>query len=350
MHIDELLKNFEAVEPDHDGYLMRCPAHNDGAPSLKLIVHENRKVGITCRRGCANSAVVKAAGLTWAAFFDVTGETNLQSSERAVPVSGAPVLLLRRYLERLAYLDTPAAGYAQRRFGISPKQGAEIGLGFDHNGGFQFTSYSFERFPRLIVPMRDFEGVARGLQGRDLSGQCPGRWLSLANPEGQHWARYGVFPGPVRPKSIVLTEGPGDALAVRSAGVSSVLVRGAQLARVPGLAAEIVAGAGERRIVIAGDNDTAGDLFVKGIASALIGAGAQEVHRMVVPDLGDKSDVALWQETRPETFADELRDALSKAKKLRWDGELKHDPARVQQWRADKYASLTKERVVWTPS
>lgn len=346
MHIETLLSHFEAVEPDHDGYLMRCPAHSDGAPSLKLIVHENRKVGITCRAGCSSSAVVQAAKLTWRDFFDVEGEANLQTSERAVPVSGAPVLLLRRYLEHLSYVDTPAAEYAQRRFGISPEQGAEVGLGYDVVGGFQYTSYSFTRFPRLVVPMRDFAGTARGLQGRDLSGHCPGRWLSLANPEGQHWGRYGFFPGPSRPRSIVLTEGPGDALAARSTGVSAVLVRGAQLARVPGLAEEIATGAGDRRIVIAADNDAAGDKFAKGIAASLVAASA-DVYRMDVPDLGDKSDIAQWQETRPETFAEEFLDSLSRARKLRRDGELKHDPQRVQQWRQSVHEGMTKERRVW---
>lgn len=347
MHINDLLTKFGGATEDHDGYLVVCPAHADSKPSLKLMVHANRKVGMTCRAGCRNADVVRAAGITWRDLFDVTGEAAVVNADSSTPVTGAPVLQVRRYLERLEYAGTPAVGYAAKRFGISEAVGTEIGLKFDHDGGFEYTTSSFTRFPRLVVPMYDFDGVARGLQGRDLSGECPGRWLSLRNPEGQHWTRYGYFNGPRRPSLAVINEGPGDALAVRSIGLSSVLVRGAALGKSPELAAEIAAGLTGRRAVIAADNDEAGDRFAKSIAVALIAAGHNEVYRMTVRDLGPKSDVADWWERHPAEFEEEFTASLTKARKLRWDGELKHDPRRAAAWKTAVHTTLTEERRIW---
>jgi putative DNA primase/helicase len=299
----EILGRFKEVSEEADGgYLAVCPAHNDSRPSLRIWRGDDNKVRMSCRAGCNTGDVIRFADLVWADLFDVTGEGNTVPREAPKMVTGAPVTRLRMWLDALPLGD---GTYAEDRFGIDPETAERLGLrfmdvDFDGTRNPSFVSRSFSRFPRLVVPLDGFDGVTRGAQGRDLSGRCPGRWLSLSNPDGQRWAQYGVFRGEAGYGVVVVSEGPGDGLTVAALGYDAVCIRGASLAGSPDLLAELAAGLKGYQVIAAGDNDEAGQRFNRALAEGLKPFGI-EVFALPIPDLGPKTDITHWREFTVET-------------------------------------------------
>lgn len=312
MDIQDLLSRFRDVTEQHDGgYLMRCPAHGDSRPSLRLWVGADAKARITCRAGCDSEKVVTAAGLTWRDMFDVSGQTLVVPTERPQLVGADPLAALNAYAYRTsrAYAGSDAERYASRRFGVQPEQAETLGLGCDPGHGCTHTGPMYRAHPRLTVPLRDFSGKPHGLQGRDLSGRCPGRWLSLTNPTGARWGQYGVLRGWGGAPQAIVCEGPGDGLTAASAGYTAVVIRGASLAANPELMAELTAGLADYHVFVAGDADPAGQAF-----NAAVAAGLQrEARAITLPNLGAKADLTDWRERDPGAFPAELRAAIEAA-------------------------------------
>lgn len=114
------------------------------------------------------------------------------------------------------------------------------------------------------MPLAGFDGVVRGLQGRDIAGKCPARWVSLANVGGRTWAKYGYLSGGSGYDTVIVTEGPGDALTALGVGYDVVMIRGASMARNAALVQELADGLRGRDVVVAGDPDNAGSGFTGG--------------------------------------------------------------------------------------
>lgn len=331
MRAEEILARFEDVTEQPDGgFLARCPGHGDSRPSLRIWFGENGTARLTCRAGCEPAAVVKAAGLRWPDLFNVTGDVPTVSSEPAAIVGAGQIASLRMYLDSAADFvqreavdgDALAAAYATRRFGVTGEDAVRLGLGYD-DGSLPGLTYqddegrqrnyrttAFRRYPRLIVPLVGFDGVARGLQGRDVSGDCPVRWMSLFNPEGLHWAMYGVLKASQPTDVYLVTEGPGDGLTAVSAGFNAVLVRGASLAARPELVEELAAGLKGKRVVVAGDNDPAGRAFTERLAAGLAAFGIA-VHQLPIPFEGD--DLTDWRARNVADFPADLAAAVDSA-------------------------------------
>jgi putative DNA primase/helicase len=275
---------------------------------------------MTCRAGCATADVISAAGLTWADMFDATGESLTVPAEPPALVGEPFTAELAAYVAATA-LDLPdplsetakrARNYALRRFGLDADTAAELGIGVDYGrGGFGYRSRAFLAYPRLTVPLRGFDGVPRGLQGRDITEGCPGRWIGLKNPEGLHWATYGVFGGQGGYGAVLITEGPGDALTAVSVGYDAVAIRGASLAASPELVAELAAGLAGRQVLVCGDNDTAGNGFSARLAASLTAHGLS-VAVLEVPYSG--ADLTEWRErVGARAFPAMLHDAVRTA-------------------------------------
>jgi putative DNA primase/helicase len=283
--------------------------------------------------------VVAAAGLRWADLFHATGEGSTVPREAPKMVTGAPVTRLRMWLDSRA-LTQQAAAYAADRFGIDHETAERLGLKstpanptiVDDNFP-SFLSSSFLRFPRLVVPLDGFDGVTRGAQGRDLSGKCPGRWLSLSNPEGQRWAQYGVFRGEAGYGVAIVSEGPGDGLTVAALGYDAVCIRGASLAGSPDLLAELAAGLKGYQVIAAGDNDEAGQRFNRALAEGLKPFGI-EVFALPIPvTLGAKADITDWRTYNPDGFARDFHTSVKNAQPViaREVAEAAHRKAEVAE-------------------
>lgn len=323
MHIDDLLGKFEGCRWDSDGYLVRCPSHADGDPSLKIFIGEDRKVRMTCRAGCDTGQVVEDAGLRWSDLFDVTGDVDTVPAEPPSPAGADALSELAKYADATAERLQDSSGeseharsYAFDRFGIDAGTAAELRLGLDFcdvSSVFAYRSRSFTNYPRLTVPLNDFSGEPRGLQGRDFSGKCPARWVSLTNPTGQAWQRWGYMAGGGGYDAVIVAEGPGDGLTAVALGYDAVVIRGAALAGSESVLEALAEGLAGRQVIAAGDGDSAGAAFNRRLAEGLRPHGIN-VAELQIPDHGPKTDITKWREADPESFAATFHASVRSAK------------------------------------
>ncbi|MEV4939609.1 phage/plasmid primase, P4 family [Streptomyces zaomyceticus] len=334
MRLSEILGRLDGVEEDHDGYLALCPAHNDrNHPSLKLTLKADGMLLIVCRTGCERKDILTKLRLSERDLYNVDGQGVKTISAKA-PESIGPgeIAGLRMFVDEtsaaLAEDDAEAARtYLLDRFGLSAEAAEDFGVGFAQEGARpqSWLSSRFTRYPRLSVPFAGFDGVIRGLQGRDLSGRCPARWVGLTNPEGKAWIKYGVFRSGAGFDTVLICEGPGDALTAVGAGYDSVAIRGAGLARNAALVEELADGLRDLDVVIAGDRDRAGAGFTDSLAVALIRAGVM-VRRLEIPNDGD--DLTDWRGRDPEAFPAALHAAVRSAPVVEPEGPKPEEPAK----------------------
>ncbi|WDM16701.1 DNA primase [Streptomyces lavenduligriseus] len=325
MRLSEILGRLDGVEEDHDGHLALCPAHNDRRhPSLKLTLKADGMLLMVCRTGCMKSDVLERMRMREADLFDVVNDVQAHTISAKAPVSIGPgeIAGLRVFVDdcTLALGDTSghpwaeeARDYIARRFGLSVEQCADLGVGFydpDCSRPFSWLSRAFTRYPRITVPLYGFDGVARGLQGRDISKKCPARWVSLTNVDGRTWSKYGVLQGGAGYDTILVTEGPGDGLTSVGVGYDALIIRGAGLARNAALVAELVERLRGRDVVLAFDPDDAGERGIGALAEALIRDG-NPPRQLPFPNA--KEDLTDWRERTPETFPAELHRAVRSA-------------------------------------
>ncbi|MGW1839825.1 phage/plasmid primase, P4 family [Streptomyces sp. NPDC002067] len=330
MLLADLLARFDQVTDEPDGgYSALCPGHSDSRPSLRIWRGEDLKVRMTCRAGCRTEDVITAVRLSWSDLFDVSGPGNTVSAERPELVPARLVAPLAAYIDRTsAALGNYSSAWAERardylaaRFGLDVETAAELGIGVDpgdQGEGFPYLSRQYRAHPRLTVPLYGWDGAARGLQGRDLSGECPARWLSLVNPRKHRWSPYGVFRGAGEYGTVLVCEGPGDALTAAACGYDAVAIRGAALAGSPELVAELAEGLRGALVILAGDNDAAGSGFTSRLAAGLDEHGVT-AYALEPPRAG--WDLTDWREDDPERFAAELHRAVKAARPVRDSGD-----------------------------
>lgn len=333
MLFKDLLGIFESVTEEADGgYLALCPVHGDSRPSLRIWRGEDNKVRTTCRVGCTFKDIAKAVDLPQTAFFNATGVGATVSAERPTIVPTAFTAKLAMYMdstvdaleEGSGQWPARAASYLMDRFGLSVDQAADLGVGVDPGNivGLEYVdaegtkrncrSKGFQAYPRLTVPLNSFAGYAQGLQGRDLTGHCPGRWVSLTNPPGHHWGQYGVLRGQGGYSVTIVTEGPSDGLTAVAVGYDVVIIRGAGLASVPELVAELAENLRGTQVIAAGDTDTAGQAFNRKLAEGLKPFGI-DVYALPIPKLGPKTDLTDWRESDPIAFPMHMHRAVKNA-------------------------------------
>jgi putative DNA primase/helicase len=335
MTLTDLLGRFDDVEETADGYLVHCPAHVDSHQSLRLTVSDAGKVLVRCRAGCPTTKVLESLGLTMKDLASMTpGDATPDRTATSVdvPAPAAEVAALAVKLD--AYAATLATAsvigeqgdpgvdaldYASRRFGVTAEDARRLGLGYatDLGGG-----------PRLVVPFRDREGVARGFQARALDPASSVRWLGPKSPEGASWAKIGFFPGLGGYDEILITEGPGDALTGAAAGFDTIGIRGAGLATNASALDALVSTADGRPVVIAGDGDVAGRRFAAELADALLGRGLSVKLLPMRPD----KDLTDWRADDPERFHDDLLYHVAKAEVAR------SLTAALLAWDEDRYS------------
>lgn len=322
--LSDFLGRFAEVREERDGYAVPCPAHADSRPSLRVALSDKGNLVLRCRRGCATKDVVAALGLRFADLFNVQpGDGVKTTASRTEAVGPRDIAALAMYLgeaaDRLRDPDDPhaaaALAYAADRFGIDPPTASALGLGVDPGGtvsAFAHLGTPYRRVPRLVVPFRDFEGVGRGLQGRDLTGTDSVRWCGPTNPEGASWAKLGVLNLGTDHDVWLVTEGPGDGLAAAAAGYNAVVVRGAALAGNPELVAALAAGLRGKRVIAAGDRDAAGESFNRALAAALAEHGLPVAALVVPPEPAD-GDLSGWRKHDPAGFRAALDRAVRQA-------------------------------------
>ncbi|MEU8619955.1 phage/plasmid primase, P4 family [Streptomyces sp. NPDC048623] len=349
----DLLSRFRDVDEHQDGgYAARCPGHDDSRPSLRIWRGEDLKVRITCRAGCDTADVIRTVGLGWSDLFDATGPGNTVSAGRPELVPARLVAGLAAYVDRTTAAlgdwssewAERARGYLADRFGLDVETAIELGIGVDQGdqgAGFDYLSRQYRAHPRLTVPLHGWDGVARGLQGRDLSGHCPARWLSLINPKGLRWAPYGVFRGAGGYGTVLICEGPGDALTAVACGYDAVAIRGASLAGSPELVAELAEGLRGQLVILAGDNDPSGNGFTARLAAGLAEHGVDAL-RLEIPRAG--WDLTDWREDDPGAFATELHRAVKAARPVRDSADVEDEARSAELAERTGAESVTRDQ------
>lgn len=323
LRLADFLDRFDDVVDESDGWVIPCPAHADGHPSLRVAVNATGDLMLHCRAGCGKAEVLSALGLRKAQLFNVDASgITVHAAAPTAPLSPASKSAVATYLTAAAAAlvtdGVDALAYAARRFGITPAVAYRLGLGYDNGtvaipDGMKLSRSSYQADARLVVPFRDFDGTPHGLQSRALSPTASVRWSGPLNPDdGSSWSKYGVFAGAAGlPDAVMLiTEGPGDALTAAAAGFDAVCVRGASLAANVDLLDDLVRGLTGRRVVVAGDADAAGAKFVESVCDAL-SARAIDTYRITLP--ADTVDLTEWRESAPGTFPARFAAAVTNA-------------------------------------
>ena len=78
MELAELLvqSGLKGLHRCGDGYLARCPAHEDRTPSLSIHQGSDGRILLHCWAGCQTQAVLGALGLSWADLFPVRSRSG----------------------------------------------------------------------------------------------------------------------------------------------------------------------------------------------------------------------------------------------------------------------------------
>jgi hypothetical protein len=314
----DLLDLLSEVTPEGAGFIALCPAHNGSSPSLRVDLKADGRVLLVCRANCTFDAIRHALDL------DDVDLNNVEPGDIAVTPMAAPVAqkpaggdiaALAHYADKAATAATDEArNYAARRFGTSAEQFAELGLGYDggsiDSGRVSLSRAAYRDAPRLTVPFRTFDGTVHYLQGRALrNDSVKAKWSGPTNPTGATWGKYAWMPAGTGTAEVVVAEGPGDALTAVAAGYDAVAIRGAKLGSNVALADELAEGLAGRTVVVAGDNDPAGQKFAADVIGALTARGI-DARRLTIPTGNDLTD---WRAEAGGEFSKALSDAVSAA-------------------------------------
>ncbi|QWY81865.1 DNA primase/helicase [Microbacterium phage Honk] len=309
--LTDLLDRLSGVEPTADGYVATCPAHSDSHASLRVALGDSDKVLLKCRAGCSTPAVVAELGITLRdlASLEAGADAPKRRATSALPATPAAIASLAMRLDGYAEPIRRAEGaearkYAAERFGIGPEDIERLGLGYvdDIGGG-----------PRLVVPFRTPDGVARNFQARALDKEAAVRWLGPKSPEGGAWAKTGFFPGSSGWPEVLVCEGPGDALTGAALGYDTIGIAGASHAGNPAIIDELAEWIGDREAVVAGDGDPAGRTFSARVAEGLTSRGV----RVRVLNMADGLDLTDWRAQAGADFSREVIRAITQAKPVK---------------------------------
>jgi len=324
--LSELLAQLKNVSEERDGWIAKCPAHDDAKASLRVTVSaETGKVLVHDRAGCKTVDIMHAIGLK---VKDLAGmEADVHPSHDAQSTDALPeapelaslATVLDGYASTLATPSgAPALAYAAQRFGVEPEDARRIGLGYttELGGG-----------PRLVVPFRDKDGKALGFQARALNDVAKIRWTGPINPDNASWSRIGFFPGGSGWPEVIVTEGPGDALTAMAAGYDAIAVRGAGLANNEATTLALVEMLRGRVAIIAGDGDAAGRNFSATITEALL---EHDIETKILR-LKEDRDLTDWRRDDPAGFAQSL------VKYVKALTPLTAEQAEMMAWNTDLY-------------
>jgi len=149
---------------------------------------------------------------------------------------------------------------------------------------------------RVVVPIFDEAGKPVGLYGRRIADQDTGNHLYM---EGGHRAVWHAQAAQVYPDELIVTESILDALSIYAAGKKNVLAAYGTQGWTPHHAA-LIEKHRVKKIVLALDNDKAGDEAVATLAPVLDAQGVR-VHRINWPE-GIKDANAYFNYTKALDF------------------------------------------------
>src|SRR4051794_37994953 len=78
MTIQNLLTQLKGVKRGQNGYLAKCPAHEDDRQSLAITETADRTL-VNCFAGCSTEQILKTLGMEWQQLFQEEKRTESRS-------------------------------------------------------------------------------------------------------------------------------------------------------------------------------------------------------------------------------------------------------------------------------
>jgi 5S rRNA maturation endonuclease (ribonuclease M5) len=254
--VHEFLSRLERVTKTHSGWMARCPAHEDGRPSLSVAAADDGRILVRCFAGCDLAAIVGALKLEVRDLFaePVKSPAAHASSAAAVAETLLPA----------PQVPAVAAWLRQTR-GLPDKEIAHI-FGADTRTGHAVVFRYHDPQGHLLYdkfrPIGDHKVFWRMPRGR------PSALYGLADLSKEKRDR------------VVVVEGELDLHALRAVGIEAVV-------SVPdGAGSRLTADllrpiADYRQVLIATDADDPGEELARRLRQEL---GAGRCHRVVFRD------------------------------------------------------------------
>ena len=286
MLITDLIKYFEGVKKNGQGFKALCPAHDDHNPSLS-ISQEEEKILINCHAGCNTESIMQQIGLELTDLFNNSEMPTLEKKPQTRQIEP----IEPRLIEELHQGCTKdAQQYLEKQRAITSDVVARYKIGIQNKG---------ER--RVIIPIANESGAYT-----DARRWLPPEIRTKNQAKILHWGKgYGaprLFPiDQLQANELILCEGELDALALISAGIPAITATCGVTTWPDALSEKF----NKKTVIILTDNDDAGRQGAQLRANSLTAAGAQV-------------KIATWPEDRPEGWAgtDELKTSLENIKTL----------------------------------
>jgi phage/plasmid primase-like uncharacterized protein len=268
-------------QPQADGWLCCCPAHDDHDPSLSIHAAADGKVLITCFTGCTPDQIVRALSLELADLFPPRdGRHQRNGPARIIPA-----------VDWAALHESCREAFAG---GMRDELAEVLGLAGE---ALDAVGYGWsDEYGAWTCPERDGSGRIIGMSLRSRDGskwQVPGSRRGLIIPD--------TFPGSTGP--LFIPEGASDVAAMTALGLTAV-GRPSNTGGVEHLATLLRNWPPDRPIIIVGENDAKPDGNwpgrdgAIGVAKQLAARVSRPISSALPPD-GTK-DVRAWHQAEPD--------------------------------------------------
>lgn len=209
----EVSSRLGALKPTGDGYMTRCPAHDDGKASLSIALKDSGKVVVNCHAGCERGAILDALG----GLGITTDMLNTVEKDPAAPDEGewtphGPAVAVYDYRDAdgktvFQVLRTADKQFPQRRPDPAAKSGWRWNL-----GDVQRVLY---RLPELIKAVNNGEKIWICEGEKDVEALRRHGQAATCNPGGAgKWRdEYSAMLAGVHVTIVADKDAPGQAHA-----------------------------------------------------------------------------------------------------------------------------------------
>lgn len=281
MTAHEFLPLLDGVKKSGDGWIARCPGHDDKKPSLSINQNDKGDILLKCHAGCTTQAVCDALGIAVSELFADPDSSRSNGRTNPKPPPAPDFAALTAQYET-ALSDDLAQEHADR-LGVSVDALRRLHAGWDGKA--------------LRFPMRDATGSIIGIRRRFANGdKCAVKGSSngLFIPDG-------IIPS----KPVFICEGPSDTAAALTLGLNAV-GRSSCTSDVKQLV-DFCGHYGVNEIGIVADADEPGRKGAEALGDEL--AAACESVRIIEPPTPHK-DLRAWLQTGA-TFDDVMQAVVS---------------------------------------
>lgn len=276
--VDALIDLLEA-RPRGDGWIARCPAHDDANPSLSIGESDDGNVLVHCFAGCNFADVIAAIGLRPHDLFS-RGRPSARPHRRMAPK--VPEVLSWGRQRALYAEHKKLMGNARKLAQLDIEKGVSRRVAESHCLGL-------DRDGRIVLPLRDEKGHPVSVERLVLPSE---RWGGPKLLVDRGCPRVPLLPSKVMPEFVVVAESAWDALCAESFGHPAVGAPGAGIWREDWSSQLVRQGVREAGVTF--DCDSAGRSGGASVVASLRAAGVDAWAVDLDPDADDGRDLCDW--------------------------------------------------------